>query len=49
MDKSQHRFQKRKRELAKRIKQEEKRQRREARNFKKSEKNRDDAVEGSAE
>jgi len=49
MQKSQHSYQKRKRELAKKKKQEEKRQRRRVRNIKKSDKNHDDPGEGGTE
>jgi hypothetical protein len=48
MERSQHKYQKRKRELAKKKKQEEKRQRREARNINKSGKNPDDNSEEGA-
>ena len=46
MQKSQHSYQKRKRELANKKKQEDKRQRIKERNIKKAEKNQDDAGEG---
>jgi hypothetical protein len=49
MEKSQHKYQKRQRELAKKKKQQEKRQRREARNIEKSGKKQDQKYKYCAE